>query len=430
MIRLLPSETSLVLGGGGAKGAYELGAIEALESLGIRAGSVFGTSVGALNAAMYAQNTLDTAAELWENIRLTDVINEERLNIADDAENMFDHPEKLLEFFSRNAQLKGLDISPFVDILKKTIDEAAIRASSIRMGLVTTRFPSLAMVEKHVSDMEPGSLCDWLLASSSCFPLFPMAQIGSDRYIDGGYCDNTPVEMAIRAGAHHIIAIDIGKHRSHAQYDRRPNITYIRTSQPLGQMLGFDPARSARNRIIGYNDTLRAFGHMRGVHYAFDPVDAQSLYSRAQDFVIRLTALESSYAGANVLTRKDETAPLFSLLEDELPPNADVIDYFLHACEFCAQIAQIDPAQVLTFASLRDELHAHLPLDKAESMISSLLDGRIGTLFTKPQIDRRLVISCLYHLLMHEGLSSPLALRTLTAFPRELLCALTLRDIL
>ena len=52
MRALVPSETALVLGGGGAKGAYEVGAIAALDELGIKAGSVFGTSVGALHAAM------------------------------------------------------------------------------------------------------------------------------------------------------------------------------------------------------------------------------------------------------------------------------------------------------------------------------------------------------------------------------------------
>ena len=43
MRAFIPSETALVLGGGGAKGAYEVGAIAALDALGVKAGSVFGT---------------------------------------------------------------------------------------------------------------------------------------------------------------------------------------------------------------------------------------------------------------------------------------------------------------------------------------------------------------------------------------------------
>ena len=431
MRALVPSETALVLGGGGAKGAYEVGAIAALDELGIKAGSVFGTSVGALHAAMYAQGSMDAAAALWDNIRLSDVVSEESLAIADEAENIFDHPEKLLEFITRYAQKKGVDVSPLMDILHKLIDEDKIRRSGVHLGIVTTRFPSLAMVEKRLEEMETGSLIDWLMASASCFPIFPMKQVGGDRYIDGGFCDNTPVEMAVRSGARDIVAIDIGKHRSHTQYDRRPNITYIRTSQPLGGLLTLDSALSARNRILGYNDVMRAFGRMRGVSYSFDAVDAQALYARAQDYVIHLTQLETSMCHSNALTRTREIgAPFFSLLEEDLPEKADCIDYLLRGCELCAQIAEVNPAQVMTFATLRDELHARLPLEKAESMLGSLLGGRVGVLFAKPQIDRKLVISCLYHLLLREGSFSPLALRTLSAFPREMLCALTLKEIL
>ena len=431
MRALVPSETALVLGGGGAKGAYEVGAIAALDELSIKAGSVFGTSVGALHAAMYAQGSMDAAAALWDNIRLSDVVSEESLAIADDAENIFDHPEKLLEFITRYAQKKGVDVSPLMDILHKLIDEDKIRRSGVHLGIVTTRFPSLAMVEKRLEEMETGSLIDWLMASASCFPIFPMKQVGGDRYIDGGFCDNTPVEMAVRSGARDIVAIDIGKHRSHTQYDRRPNITYIRTSQPLGGLLTLDSALSAHNRILGYNDVMRAFGRMRGVSYSFDTVDAQALYARAQDYVIHLTQLETSMCHSNALTRTREIgAPFFSLLEEDLPEKADCIDYLLRGCELCAQIAEVNPAQVMTFATLRDELHARLPLEKAESMLGSLLGGRVGVLFAKPQIDRKLVISCLYHLLLREGSFSPLALRTLSAFPREMLCALTLKEIL
>ena len=164
-----------------------------------------------------------------------------------------------------------MDVAPLQEIMRRNVNEDAVRRSTVRLGVVTTRFPTLSMVEKRLEDMEPGSLHEWLLASASCFPIFPMKTIGSERYIDGGYCDNTPVEMAVHAGARHIIAIDIGKHRSHAQYDRRPNVTYIRTAHPLGGLLTFDPELSARNRTLGYNDTMRAFGRLRGVAYSFEP---------------------------------------------------------------------------------------------------------------------------------------------------------------
>ncbi|MBP3656951.1 MAG: patatin-like phospholipase family protein [Clostridia bacterium] len=427
---ILPSETALVLGGGGAKGAYEIGAIEALESLGIRASSVYGTSVGALNAAMYAQGRMDHAAALWEQLRLEDVVTEESAELVEDIEKLFDHPDKLLDFIARRGPKKSLDITPFAAMLSAYVDEDRLRGSDIRFGLVATRFPSLSCVEKRLQDMAPGSVHSWLLASSACYPAFPAVTIDDDRFIDGGFCDNVPVGMAIRGGAKRIIAIDIGRSRAHDQYDRRPNITYIRTSHPLGSLLDFDPERSSRNRILGRNDTLRAFGRLRGVRYSFDPHSVQAHLLEAETFLARLTLCESLLTPPGALRRNADAAPLFSILEETLPPKPDAADYMLRALELCAETAQLNPAEVYTIESLTDALRAHLPLEKADSMIDSLLGGRIGVLFAPPQPDRRLVIACLFRLLERERSFSPLALRTLTAFPREMLCALTLREFL
>ena len=103
MKTLIPSETALVLGGGGAKGSYEVGAIAALRELGIEAGSVYGVSIGALNAAMYAQGDMEKAEALWSNVRLSDLIGPESLALADDAESIYDHPEKALEPIDRSV---------------------------------------------------------------------------------------------------------------------------------------------------------------------------------------------------------------------------------------------------------------------------------------------------------------------------------------
>ena len=426
---LIPSQTALVLGGGGAKGAYEIGAMQALQSLGIAAGSVYGTSIGALNAALYAQGDLELAQYLWDSLRLDDLVTQESLALADDAESLFDHPERMLEFITRNAQRKGINTAPLRALIAAHVDEEKIRRSGVRFGLVATRFPAMQMVEKRLEDMEPGSLVDWLMASCACFPVFPMVHIGEERYMDGGFCDNVPVEMAVRSGAKHIIAIDVGRNQSHTQYALRPNVTYIRASHTLGGLLTFDPALTRRSAILGYNDTLRAFGRLRGTRYSFDATDAQSLYTRARDFVAHLTQVEASLAHSHALTRSND-APLFALLEETLAPGADEIAYFLRACELCAEIAQVNPAQVFTFPAFVDTLRAHLPLAKAETMLGSLLGGRIGVLFSPPQPDRRLVIACLYHLLRQESAFSPMAMRTLSAFPREMLCAITLKEIL
>ena len=166
MQRFLPSQTALVLGGGGAKGAYEVGVIEALEHLGIRAGSVYGTSIGSLNAAMYALGDMPALRALWETIRLSDVVTPESVALAEEAEAIFSRPDRLLDFITRNAQKKGVDPTPLFELIKNTVSEDKLRQSGVRFGLVTTRFPSLSMVEKRLEDMAFPTMCRWIWPSA------------------------------------------------------------------------------------------------------------------------------------------------------------------------------------------------------------------------------------------------------------------------
>ena len=61
-------KTALVLGGGGSRGAYEIGVWQALRELGIKIDMVFGTSVGSINGALIVQDDFDVAVKLWREI--------------------------------------------------------------------------------------------------------------------------------------------------------------------------------------------------------------------------------------------------------------------------------------------------------------------------------------------------------------------------
>ena len=65
---------ALVLCGGGSRGAYEIGAWRALTELGVRFQGVYGTSIGALNAALVARGDVEAASQLWQNIRLSQIM--------------------------------------------------------------------------------------------------------------------------------------------------------------------------------------------------------------------------------------------------------------------------------------------------------------------------------------------------------------------
>ena len=64
----------LVLSGGGTKGAYEVGAWRAIRELKIPLRGIAGTSIGALNAALFLSSDLKQIEDIYRNIKLTDVL--------------------------------------------------------------------------------------------------------------------------------------------------------------------------------------------------------------------------------------------------------------------------------------------------------------------------------------------------------------------
>ena len=67
-------EYGLVLEGGGAKGAFQIGAWKALVKAGVRIRGIAGTSVGGLNGALIAAGEVSEAEALWENMTYSQVM--------------------------------------------------------------------------------------------------------------------------------------------------------------------------------------------------------------------------------------------------------------------------------------------------------------------------------------------------------------------
>ena len=70
----LTKEYGLVLEGGGAKGAYQIGAWKALKEAGVKLKGIAGTSVGALNGALICMNDIEAAERLWKNISYSQIM--------------------------------------------------------------------------------------------------------------------------------------------------------------------------------------------------------------------------------------------------------------------------------------------------------------------------------------------------------------------
>ena len=187
---------ALVFSGGGSRGSYEIGVWQALEEAGLRFHMCFGTSIGAINAALFLQGDCALAARLWDEIAARGLL---RGGGAEGAqvERMFGRKREILPFLLEHARQMRLDITPLETLLREHLREGRVRAAGMGFGLVAMKFPTLAMATRTLETIPEGRLVDWVLASSACFPIFPTREIDGERYVDGGYCDNLPIDLSL-----------------------------------------------------------------------------------------------------------------------------------------------------------------------------------------------------------------------------------------
>jgi len=254
----------LVFGGGGAKGAYQIGAWKALEKMNIHIGAVVGASIGSINGALFAQGNLRLAQEVWRKLNLHDAI-----VLEDDLP----YPDNLFDVRNINQVLhsifhqKGLDMEPVRELLQKYIDEDQVRRSSIDFGVISYDITNRKPVEIFKSDMPDGTLYDYLMASA-CFPVFKSVVIDGLKFIDGGVYNNLPADMLANKGYTHLILVDIGgmgiiRNTALQQTD----IITIKPLTPLGGLFDMSPKVLQLSMRRGCLDTYRAFGKLAGSFY-------------------------------------------------------------------------------------------------------------------------------------------------------------------
>ena len=419
---------AIVLGGGGSRGAYQLGAWEALRALDMDYQMTVGTSIGSINAALMAQGDFELTERLWETITVDQVM-EDGINLYADIDSFFNQNKNLSLFFKRYATNRGADITPLIRLVRESVDEEKVRASGVETGLVTVRFPKLTPLEVMLRGIPQGRLVDYLMASAAVYPALPIWHIGEEGFIDGGYYDVLPVNLALSQGAEEIIAIDLAPKPTHPHLMNRSCVTVVRPSQSLGPILLFERSVLDRNRLMGKLDTLRAFGKVLGVRYSFEPAEAWTHRDKARAFSLELSRFEASLAYKSAFTRSAGGTPLSDALKKLLPEYRTIseMDEFLAGAECCAQRLGIEPVTLMTVEQLDEQIRSLLPIGEATALIERLLKLELtGITGLLANLDRKALLGCMY-LLLKQGSLGGLLLRGMTLFPEELLSAFYLR---
>ena len=235
----------LVLGGGGSRGAYQAGAIKALGELGFQADIVTGSSVGAINACIYAQCDTATQEEVWHNINYEEVV-----------QHNFKWKNKAIELFWKAPWQQGFDMTPLKLILEKYLCEEKIRSSKIQLGIVYTG-PYTKYMPTVVADIPDGQLIDYVLASCSATPFLKATTLkNGKKCTDGGFTDNLPIHFTIQLGATKIIAIKIMAGTRKMYSKKKAQVLYLKPSKRLPFFLNFDKEKLKEMFALGYKDTL------------------------------------------------------------------------------------------------------------------------------------------------------------------------------
>jgi len=236
------NQVSLVLGGGGARGAYQIGALKALKELDINFEIITSTSVGCLNSLLIIQNQFEKLLELWESITYETVMNHK-----------YKFKNKSLETFFVAPLHNGFSIEPLEELLEKYIDEELTRNAKTKMGIVITE--NFKKYRSYTLDQIPiGELKNYILTSCSAWPFLKKRKINGKTCYDGYYSDNLPIKLATEMGAKKVIAIDVL--RGFRKKTDNKNVYYLKLKSKYF-FLNFNKKVIRELIELGYNDVMK-----------------------------------------------------------------------------------------------------------------------------------------------------------------------------
>jgi NTE family protein len=239
--------TGLLLTGGGARAAYQVGVLEAIADLRLAAGAagnpfpvITGTSAGAINAAALAcgADDFDAAvrriADVWQNFHIEQVYRADSLSRLDaPGWHMLLGLAQLFSQWRHKQPRSLLDNSPLIELLRRMVPlerlpqlmaaghvrALAVTASSYSSGEHFTFYESAAPMEPWVRSQRravPGRITHAHLMASSAIPfVFPATGIAmnshKEYFGDGSMRQSAPIASAIHLGAQRVLVVGAGR---------------------------------------------------------------------------------------------------------------------------------------------------------------------------------------------------------------------------
>ncbi|WP_084129856.1 patatin-like phospholipase family protein [Demequina sp. NBRC 110055] len=197
-----------VLGGGGVRGATEVGMLRALFEAGVTPDLIVGTSIGALNGAAVAHDpspsVIATLEAAWNSPTASAIYGEwwpRQLRRLAQSKTHLNNPaplrDMIVDLVGEDATFEALAV-PF-----------AVCAASIERAAETW--------------FDTGPVIDAVLASASVPAALPPTVIDGEHYVDGGIVNSIPLGEAIRRGADEVFVLQVGRIEESLEAPQKPS---------------------------------------------------------------------------------------------------------------------------------------------------------------------------------------------------------------
>lgn len=402
----------IAFSGGGGKGGYQVGVCKALQKFGITPTAVSGTSVGALNGALYAHGRIDVAERIWQNIKHSDVLDLSMdrilLHLAKSAATRLSSTHPLTLFCMALSKLKfkrrglfsqegllGMMEEGFADQPLSSLELPFWAAVHDRDANKVDYLSTHGRSEEAARQL--------LLASSALPGIFDEIVIDDKIYSDGGWfwgfphkeLDNNPVTPLFNAGCTTIILICLSRDDL---IDRKKfphaRILPIVPSKELGGLLDgvmdFSAEGAAKRIEQGYNDGNKVLSHL--AQFIENEADYESLWQEIsqEEETVKGTSERMKRTGTDRVNLKRSIQDFNRIvfddkLEDELtvelPSEENLLEYANRLL-----IRELDRQEMMTLNNkIRD--YVDFNKDSATDLQQAALDAVAFLSLTVPQAD-------------------------------------------
>lgn len=199
--------TAFVLSGGGARGALQVGALQALFEFGERPDVLVGTSIGAWNGAWLARNpTLDSIRELdtiWRGLHIAQVLLGSEPPRGASQRTMMG-----MCMLAAARRLASGYLSLYGNIGQRQLISRYIGDMTFEELPVPLRIVAMDITHGRRAVFGSGPVATAALASAAIPGIFPPVQIGDAAYMDGDALDHCSLETALNLGARRLFVLD------------------------------------------------------------------------------------------------------------------------------------------------------------------------------------------------------------------------------